>query len=108
MTWIVYLAHFFAGAFLTNGVPHFVNGVSGRRFPSPFASPPGRGASRPVVNVLWGLVNFLAGVLLLVKVGPVNPASTLDSLSVGAGIVAMAIVLAIYFGSLQNTGRGGN
>src|SRR3546814_20798444 len=39
------LTYFFAGAFLVNGVPHFVQGVSGRGFPSPFANPPGRGES---------------------------------------------------------------
>lgn len=34
MAWYVYLAHFGAGVFLANGVPHFVNGISGRRFQS--------------------------------------------------------------------------
>jgi hypothetical protein len=33
---IVYLAHFVAGALLANGVPHFVNGVCGRPFRTPF------------------------------------------------------------------------
>jgi hypothetical protein len=34
MAWYVYVAHFFAGAFLMNTVPHLVNGLSGRRFTS--------------------------------------------------------------------------
>ena len=42
MEWYIYLARFFAGAFLANTVPHFVSGVQGRPFPSPFASPPER------------------------------------------------------------------
>src|SRR5678815_1820092 len=61
MRWYHYLALFFAGAFLVNSVPHFTNGVSGRPFPSPFASPPGQGLSSPVVNVLWGSFNFIVG-----------------------------------------------
>ena len=54
MAWYAYLAYFAAGALLVNGVPHFVNGISGKRFQSPFASPPGVGESPPLVNVLWG------------------------------------------------------
>jgi hypothetical protein len=52
MEWYVYLARFFAGAFLANAVPHFVSGMQGRPFPSPFASPPGKGDSSPTVNVI--------------------------------------------------------
>ena len=36
------ISYFFAGAFLANAVPHFVSGVMGRVFQSPFAKPPGR------------------------------------------------------------------
>ena len=61
MKWYHYIAGFFAGAFLTNAVPHFVNGISGNAFPSPFAHPPGQGLSSPLVNVLWALLNLLAG-----------------------------------------------
>lgn len=43
MRWYHYVAYFFGGAFLANFVPHFVNGVSGNPFQSPFASPPGAG-----------------------------------------------------------------
>ena len=51
--------------FLANGVPHFVQGISGNPFPSPFAKPPGLGDSSPLVNVLWGFGNLVAGALLL-------------------------------------------
>ena len=40
MKWYHYVTAFFAGMFLANAVPHFVNGVSGNPFPSPFADPP--------------------------------------------------------------------
>ncbi len=102
MTWYIALAHFAAGLFLTNGIPHFVNGISGRRFPSPFASPPGRGDSRPPVNVLWGLTNFIAGFLLLTAVGNYRFGLSRDSLVVIAGCALAAIVLAVYFGRVRS------
>jgi hypothetical protein len=69
MPWHDVVANFFGGAFLANFVPHFVAGVSGRSFPSPFAKPPFRGLSSPAVNVLWGLLNLAVAYALLVLVG---------------------------------------
>lgn len=43
LPWYVYLLQFVAGLFLANGIPHFVQGISGHWFQSPFASPPGVG-----------------------------------------------------------------
>ena len=34
MRWYVYVAHFFGGAFFVNALPHFINGLSGRPFPT--------------------------------------------------------------------------
>jgi hypothetical protein len=68
MPWYLYPACFLGGAFLANFVPHFVAGVSGRSFPSPFGTPPFRGLSSPEVNVLWGLFNAGLAYLLLVLV----------------------------------------
>jgi hypothetical protein len=53
MLWYHYVACFFAGVFLTNAIPHFVHGVSGDNFPTPFAKPPGKGLSSPRINVVW-------------------------------------------------------
>ena len=64
MSWYHYVACFFAGLFLANVVPHFVMGVCGERFPTPFAKPPGRGLSSPLVNVLWSLLNVVIGYVL--------------------------------------------
>src|ERR1700722_19374021 len=66
MPWYDYLAYFFAGAFLTNSIPHFVQGVCGNKFQSPFASPSGIGESSAIVNVVWGWLNFVVGSGLLV------------------------------------------
>ena len=59
-----YVACFFAGAFLANVVPHFVHGISGDRFPTPFAKPPGQGLSSPMVNMVWSLLNLVVGFVL--------------------------------------------
>ena len=71
MKWYHYLACFFAGAFLANALPHFFQGISGNAFPTPFSDPPGKGLSSPIVNVLWGMLNFAVGGLLF-KVGKVT------------------------------------
>jgi hypothetical protein len=47
MRWYFFVSYFFGGAFLVNAIPHFVQGVPGRSFPTPFASPPGKGQSSP-------------------------------------------------------------
>ena len=46
MIWLHYIYCFLAGAFLANFVPHFVQGICGNRFPTPFAKPPGQGDCR--------------------------------------------------------------
>jgi hypothetical protein len=38
---------------LVNGVPHFVQGLSGKRFPTPFSGGAGT-EDAPARNVLWG------------------------------------------------------
>jgi hypothetical protein len=102
MEWYVFLAYFGAGFFLANGVPHFVNGISGNRFQSPFASPPGVGESPPLVNVLWGTTNFVIGVLLLYGVGDFEVGLSLDMLALGLGVLFAGVGLAWYFGRVRN------
>jgi hypothetical protein len=93
-----YVAYFFSGAFLVNAVPHFVSGVCGRPFPSPFSSPPGRGLSSPLVNALWGTLNVVIGYFLACHVGEFHVRNTQDMLIFGAGGLVMAIMLAYNFG----------
>jgi hypothetical protein len=100
MGWHEYVAFFFGGAFLVNAVPHFVSGVCGRRFPSPFASPPGKGESSPLVNVLWGAFNFVIGYLLVFRVGEFFIRETSSVLAVAAGALLMAVMLAANFGKV--------
>ena len=96
-----FLAYFAAGIFVSNGLPHFFNGISGRKFQSPFASPPGKGESSPQVNVIWGGVNFVIGYLLIFIQGKINFGLTLDALAFGFGAILMAITLSWYFGRVR-------
>ena len=79
MRWYHYLALFFAGAFLANSVPHFVQGISGRSFPSSF--------------------NLVAGYALC-RVGDFSIRRTRDAAIVGVGVILMAVTLANAFGPL--------
>jgi hypothetical protein len=101
MRWYHYVAYFFGGAFLINALPHFVNGVSGNPFPSPFASPPGQGLSSPLVNVLWGTFNLIIGYLLVCRVGQFELRRTRHVVLVGVGGLLIALMLARAFGRLH-------
>ncbi len=101
MAWYVYIAYFGAGLFLANGVPHFVNGISGKTFPSPFASPPGVGESSPLVNVIWGMVNFVISWILIFGVGNFSLGLTLDVLMVVLGMMVASAGLALHFGRVR-------
>ena len=97
MAWYAYLAYFVAGIFLANGVPHFVHGISGKKFQSPFAKPPGVGESSALVNVIWGLVNFFIGYVLIFRVGHFTFGLTTAVLMVCLGVLVMSVCLALVF-----------
>ncbi|MFZ1976819.1 MAG: hypothetical protein WAV76_02590 [Bacteroidota bacterium] len=96
MKWYHYVACLFAGIFLANTVPHFVHGISGDSFPSPFANPPGKGLSSPTVNVLWGLANLLVGYILL-RAGKVSRTNKWSLLAFFVGVVYISITLSFAF-----------
>jgi hypothetical protein len=100
VNWYYYIACFFAGTFLANVVPHFVHGISGDRFPTPFARPPGKGLSSPTVNLLWALVNLVAGYVLF-RIGKVSSGSEAALVVFFAGIAAISTVLSVRFTKKQ-------
>lgn len=69
MPWHHVVACFLGSVFLANFFPHFIAGMSGARFYTPFAKPPFRGLSSPVVNMLYALLNLALAYVLLVIVG---------------------------------------
>jgi hypothetical protein len=98
MRWYHDVAYFFGGAFLSNAVPHFVSGVTGHPFQSPFAHPPGEGLSPAWVNVLWGSTNLVVAYLLLVRVGSFEARRWRHILVASVGFVATAVMAAFAFG----------
>ncbi|QND56389.1 hypothetical protein [Mesorhizobium huakuii] len=104
MQWIDCVSYFFGGAVLTNAVPHFVSGVMGRPFQSPFAKPRGQGHSSSTVNVLWGFLNLAIGYLLVIRVGDFDLRSMADVVALGLGTLLMGVVMARMFGRFN----GGN
>lgn len=101
MPWHDVAAYFFGGVLLANFAPHFVSGVSGRSFPSPFARPPFRGLSSPSVNVLWGLFNLAVAYALLVVAGRFE-LQRVDHVAVfAAGFALASVGLARKLGRLQ-------
>ncbi len=95
MHWYLYIACFFSGMLLANAVPHFVQGISGDRFPTPFARPPGKGLSSATVNVVWGLVNIAIGYWLF-RVGRVA-SSELTGVVFFGGVVAISVMMSVNF-----------
>jgi hypothetical protein len=96
MAWLTSLSCLGAGLFLANGVPHFVQGISGESFPTPFAKPPGKGLSSPLLNVWWGMVNLAVGVLLF-RAGHLVSGGALPLGLFLLGVAAMSTMLAVNF-----------
>jgi hypothetical protein len=59
--------YFLMGLLLGNGVPHFVFGAAGKIFKSPFGQ-----KSKPKVNILWGLSNFVIATIIAVGLVVLN------------------------------------
>ncbi len=98
------ISYFFAGAFLTNGIPHFVSGLMGRPFQTPFAKPPGKGLSSSTTNVVWGFFNLAVGYVLAFKVGNFDLHAVDEVVSLGAGVLLFGLLTARLFGRFH----GGN
>ncbi len=104
MDWLHDMSYLFGGAFLANAVPHFVSGMMGRPFQSPFAKPPGKGLSSSTVNVLWGFLNFVIAYLLIARVGNFDLRATGNVIAVGVGVLLIGVIAARSFGRFH----GGN
>jgi hypothetical protein len=100
VNWYDFIACFFAGMFLANVVPHFVHGISGNRFPTPFAHPPGKGLSSPTVNVVWALFNLVAG-YILARVGRVSGGDNSAVVTFFAGVVVISTMSSVHFRKKQ-------
>jgi hypothetical protein len=104
MCWVTLIACFFGGAFITNGIPHIGNGLSGRAFQTPFAKPPGKGYSSATVNLLWGAANSVVGFFLLTRAAHFDPQDTAQCAAAIVGGLAIGLPLTRAFGAIH----GGN
>lgn len=95
-------ACFFAGMLLANSVPHFIHGVSGDPFPTPFADPPGKGLSSPTVNVAWAFANMVAG-YNLARAGNLSRGKESGRVAFLAGAAAISVMLSSFFTKKQST-----
>ncbi len=103
-----YISYFFAGVFLTNAIPHFVSGVMGKPFQSPFAKPPGEGFSSSTINVMWGFFNAVVGYVLIYHVGNFDLRTTDEVVALGLGALIMGVVMARRFGRFNGGNSPGN
>ena len=104
MDWLNLISYFFGGCFLSNAIPHFVSGVMGRPFQSPFAKPPGQGLSSSTVNAVWGFFNLAVAYVLICRVGEFSLRSTAHAAVLGLGFLLMGLMGARQFGRFH----GGN
>jgi hypothetical protein len=101
MNWLSLVSYFFGGLFLANAVPHFMSGVMGKPFQTPFAKPPGKGLSSSTVNVLWGFTNIVVAYLLLLRVGQFDFRSIACIVPFGVGALLISLFSARHFGELH-------
>ncbi|MBL0912742.1 MAG: hypothetical protein IBJ09_10255 [Bacteroidia bacterium] len=94
--WYHYVAAFAAALFLSNTIPHFVKGICGDSFPSPFADPPGKGLSDPLTNMMWALCNLVAGYILL-RLSRFSWRDTAMAIVFFLGMAFTGIMLSIHF-----------
>jgi hypothetical protein len=86
---LYYIWYFLIGGFLGNGMPHFIWGISKTIARSPFAQ-----KSKPIVNIRWGLANFIAATTLSFWQISINNIS-------GGAIIALLIgfwLMVVQFG----------
>lgn len=94
IAWWHYLVAIPAVAFTVNGLPHYIHGIAGKRFPTPFSGGAGT-LDSPVRNVLWGGGNLIVGGVLLWLIWP-----GLSDASLIAEVVALTLLFGCALGAL--------
>lgn len=94
---MIIIISFFAGLFLANGIPHFINGISGKDFHNPSLHRFFPNIPSPLFNVIWGLFNFSLAVLLFSLVGNFVLGINYNSLSAAFGFIFASVGLSVYF-----------
>jgi hypothetical protein len=92
--------YFIIGSLLGNGVPHFVFGAAGKTFRSPFGQ-----KSKPRVNVLWGLSNFVLATLIVVGLITLNLYSGYALLAMLLGFWLMMLMFGLRINDFLDAGK---
>ena len=98
MPWYFYVLQVIGGMLVTNGIPHWVQGLSGAPFQSPFARPPGVGESSPLINAYWGLANVIGGGVLIARFAS---GDALGWICLCAGAVVLSTQASHHFGKVR-------
>lgn len=102
---VKYITCFFTGVIFSNGFVHFINGISGRKFPKKSKMFKSIGTNEtdfikagtsPVANVIWGSVNLIIS-FIIINIGEFIYGLTFDMLTLGLGIICGASYLAYNF-----------
>ena len=88
---------FLSGLFFANGIPHFVNGISGKDFHNPSLHRLMPRVPSPLFNVIWGLLNFCVALFLLSFTSGFSFELNLKSFAFGFGFAFAGIGLSIFF-----------
>jgi hypothetical protein len=94
---MTHLLSFLSGLLLANGIPHFVNGVSGKDFHKPSLGRLVQRVPAPLLNVVWGVLNFAAALLLRSACPDLRLGANLWFGAFCFGFLFAAIGLSIYF-----------
>jgi cobalamin biosynthesis protein CobD/CbiB len=89
--------YFIIGFLLANGVPHFVFGAAGKIFRSPFGQ-----KSKPKVNVLWGLSNFVLATIIAVGLIILNLYNGYALIAMMIGFWLMVLIFGIQIKKFLN------
>lgn len=95
-----FIAHFSFSVFFINGLPHYLHGLIGKRFPTPFANPPGKGESSPVTNILWAAINFSVAALIVYVTPEFALINLVKGVALASGGLFTSAFLATYFGKI--------
>jgi hypothetical protein len=85
--WQVYVYGFLAGLIGANGVPHFIKGIIGEKYSTPFGD-----SSSSTINVAWGWLNFVvAGIFLYYSHYHAHLLRTFAMVAIGALVAGVVL-----------------
>ena len=93
---------FFSGLCLANGIPHFVHGISGKKFHTPFLYRFFKGIPSPLFNVVWGLLFFGLSFFFLSFLKEFYFGINWNSLVFAGGFVFASVGLSLFFNRPYN------